>query len=299
LRTTRIVLFATLAAVIAASVALAVVSNVTRGPASDFVLVPTRPATSSELISDAAAMVRRLQSLGYKDAQARANAGSVEVTLYGSATKVRSALLGAVAAGSIKFRPIECAAPTLSIESQPGRGPAQPLACGSGYLLTAKSLKVDIDIGQPTAQVSPDPALATLESTSDTHDAGSATVLLPAGTSSGFDDERLVCGPAEVVGSDVVSAGTSHQGTQWSVDLNLTTAGTKKYETLTRTQFHAYVAVDVDGTVISGPLVEPTQSTYSALGSKIQIYAGLTMNQAIDLADDLTSPLAVPLELAR
>ena len=73
MRTTRIVLFATLAAVIAASVALAMVSNVTRGPASHFPAGSDVTGTSSELSSDAAAIVRRLQSLGYADSQSRAN----------------------------------------------------------------------------------------------------------------------------------------------------------------------------------------------------------------------------------
>ena len=96
-----------------------------------------------------------------------------------------------------------------------------------------------------------------------------------------------------------MSAGTSHEGSHWSVDLTLTTAGGKNFDSLAKNQFHAYIAIYVDGTVISDPLVVPTQSSYSAFGSKVPIYAGLTMNQALDLADDLASPLAVPLELAR
>jgi preprotein translocase subunit SecD len=294
------VLFATLAAVIVASVALAVVSNVARGPASNFELVPTRPATSAELVSDAGSMVRRLQSLGFKNTQARANAGSIEVTMYGSADKVRAALLGALATGSIKVRPVECAAPLLELESQIARPKSpQPLVCGESYLLTAGALKIDTDTGQPARLIGPDPAFATVASTSDTHDASSATVLLPTGKASGFEGERLVCGPAEVVGSDVASAGASYLAPEWSVDLTLTASGATKYEKLTKSRFHAYMAIEVDGTVISAPLVEPTQSSYGSLGTKIQIVAGLTMNQAVDLADDLTSPLAVPLELSR
>lgn len=304
MRATRIVLFATLAAVIAASVALAVENNATRGPASSFELVPTQAATSSELISDAAAIVRRLQSLGYKDTQARANTSSIEVTMYGSAPKLRAALEAALAAADIEVRPVVCAAPLFAggghAGQQPGPALAAPrLTCGSKYLLTAGALRIDTTTGQPARNVGPDPVLAYVASTSRPGDVPSRTVLLATGQASGFSGERLLAGPADVVNADIASASTTFVASEWIVDLALTTSGAKKYNALTKSQFHAYVAVDIDGTVISAPLIEPSESSFGSLGAKMQIEAGLTMNQAVDLADDLTSPLVVPLELAR
>ena len=304
MRATRIVLFATLAAVIAASVALAVENNVTRGPASSFELVPTLAATNSELISDAAAMVRRLQSLGYKDTQARASASSIELTMYGPASKLRAALEETLAAARIELRPVECAAPLFAESRSPGQQPGPPLAaprleCESRYLLTAGALSVDTTTGQPARNVGTDPALAYVASTSQTGDVASRTVLLATGQASGFSGERLVAGPAEVVNADIASASTTYVAPEWIVDLALTTSGTKKYLALTKNQFHAYVAIDIDGTVVSAPLIEPGQSSFGSLGAKIQIEAGLTMNHAVYLADDLTSPLVVPLRLAK
>ena len=104
MRGTRVVLFSLLAAVIVASVALAIVADVTRGATNTFQLVPQQPATMADLKSDAAALVRRLQSLGYQDTEALAQPGSIDLTMYGSAPKVRAALQGALAAASLRVR---------------------------------------------------------------------------------------------------------------------------------------------------------------------------------------------------
>jgi preprotein translocase subunit SecD len=82
------------------------------------------------------------------------------------------------------------------------------------------------------------------------------------------------------------------------LDLELTTAGAKKYNALAKSQFHAYMAVDIDGTIISAPIIEPISDSFASLGSKIEVAAGFTKSQAVDLADDLTSPLVIPLKLA-
>jgi hypothetical protein len=290
-----------LAAVILASVALAIVSNVTRGATHTFELVPEQPATMADLKSDAAALVRRLQSLGYQDTEALAQPGSIDLTLYGSAQKVRAALQGALAAASLKVRPVECAALAFSGTGTGGQtslpGGATTLRCGAPYLLTAGALRVDTSTGQPLGNISPDPGLASVPTTSQVQDEASRTVLLPSGSEAGFDSERLVAGPAEVVNANVVSVGTSRQGSQWLLDVSLTLKGSKNYNALAKRQFHAYLAIDIDGTIVSAPLVEPASTSFASFGAKIEIEGGFTMNQAIALADDLTSPLAVPLRL--
>lgn len=303
MRTTRIVLFAMLGATIVAIIALAVESNVTRGPAHSFKLVPEQSATNAELRSDASAMVRRLLSLGYKDTAAAVDGNSIDLTVYGSAPQSRAAVQGALAAAILYVRPVECAAPgNVGVESsgqvEPRRtGPAS-LQCASRYLLTAAALHVDTNTGLPTAHVAPDPDLDSVPTTLQSEDKASNTVLLPTGSRSGFDGERLVAGPAVVVNADVISAAASYQQPVWLLVLDLTSAGEKKYNELAKSQFHAYVAVDLDGTVVSAPIIEPTSNSFGSFGAKIQITAGFTKSQAVALADDLTSPLAVPLKLA-
>jgi hypothetical protein len=300
-RGTRVVLFSLLAAVIVASVALAIVSNVTRGATHSFKLVPEQPATIADLKTDAAALVRRLQSLGYKDTEALAQPGSIDVTMYGSAPQVRAALQGALASASLKVRPVQCAAPAFSGAGTTGQTslPAGStiLRCAERYLLTAGALHVDTNKGQPAAAISPDPVLASVPTTSQIEDEASQTVLLPSSSEAGFDAERLIAGPAQVVNANVVSVGTSRQGSQWLLDVGLTTKGAKEYNALARRQFHAYLAVDIDGTIVSAPLIEPASTSFASLGAKIEIEGGFSMSQAIALADNLTSPFTVPLRL--
>ena len=232
MRTTRIVLFALLGAVIAATIGLAIESNVTRGPALSFTLVPEHPATGADLDSDAAAMVRRLVSLGYKDTVAKANGDAIDVTMYGSAPALRAALTAALPAASLEIRPVECAATGSggggSSRMRPLQPPPAPLHCAGRYLLTAQALRVDTDTGQPAARIGPDPGLATVPSTSQAEDQATRTVLLPTGPAAGFEGERLVAGPAEVVNVDVASAQASLQSPEWLLDLNLTTVGERR-----------------------------------------------------------------------
>jgi hypothetical protein len=300
-RTTRIVLFSLLAATLLAGVALFVTSTVERGPANVFTLVAQPGVTTGQLESDAAAMVRRLQSLGYANTQARVQGHSVEVTVYGAEAQVREALLGAVAQGRLYVRPVECTAPPAKNGGVESQLTGVPLECAPRYRLTAAALKVDTTTALATGSTAPDPALSALRSTAASADEPAHTVLLPAGANSGFRGMRLVCGPAAFGNSGVSSAGTVSEGpkgSEWSVQVTLTTAGAKAYDTFAQRQFHALIAIDIDGTVVSAPLVEPTETSYSSFGGTLEFSAGLSKSQAVALADDLTSPLSVPLQLS-
>ena len=299
MRTTRIVLFCLLGATVAGTIALAIYSNVTRGPAVTFDLVPSGHATAAQLDADGAAMVRRLQSLGYTTAGAKVSDNSVLVTMYGSAPKLRTALEGALPAAQLRVRPAQCAAPPFGGSGVESQVASTPLQCGSGYLLTAAALRVDVSTGAPTRTVPADPRLASRASTSELQDLPDDTVLLPTGSASGFAGGRLVAGPARLTNADVVSASASHRSGQWTLDIDLTSAGSTRYDALCRRQFHAYVAVDIDGSVVSAPLIEPTSSTFHSLGGTLEIAADFTESEVLALADDLTSPLPAPLELAK
>jgi hypothetical protein len=304
MRATRTVLLLTLAATIAATIGLAVESNVTRGPALSFVLVPEQPATGAQLDIDGAALVRRLQSLGFQDTSAGVKGDSIELTMYGSAPQLRNALQGALAPASLQVRPVECAAPLFTPAAPSGISTAsssEPMSytCGSRYVLGANALRVDTNTGNPTRRIAADPTFAPDTSTSEAQNRASATILLPTASASGFGGERLVAGPAEVVNADVISVKAIHQAPEWNLDVDLTASGTTRYNSLAKGQFHAYIAIAIDGTVISAPIIEPLSTSFASLGSTLDISADLTKSQAIDLADDLTSPLAVPLQLVR
>jgi hypothetical protein len=298
MKAVRIMLFSLLAATVAGVVALIVTSNVERGPALSFHLVPERSATSSELRTDAAAMVRRLQDTGYSDTQAQVTGNSIEVTMYGSAPKLRSALSGALAPALVQLRPVSCAAPQANSGLASGLAPAR-LVCAAPYRVTASALQVDITTGRPTRQIGPDPDLAAYPTTGSNQDSATAVVLLGAGADSGFSGERLVCGPAGVTNTDFASASAASSAGNWVVLLGLTVNGVKGYDALARRQFHAYIGIDVDGTVVSASITEPKSASFTAPSGEVQIRGGFTRSQALNLANDLASPLAVPLELVQ
>ncbi len=99
---------------------------------------------------------------------------------------------------------------------------------------------------------------------------------------------------------DVSSAEASFQSPQWVVNITLNPAGSKAWDALAQEQFHAYIAEDLDATVIAAPLVFPNQSVFTSFGGKVQITGGLTKTTAENLVNDLESgPLPVRLEVAR
>ena len=301
MRAVRIMLFSVLGATIVAVVALIITSNVERGPAHNFRLVPTQSATPSQLVSDAAALVRRLEGLGYSNTQAQVTGHGITVIMYGSGKQVNEALDGAIAEARFEVRPVECAVVPYSPKAQTGERPPppRPLQCGPQYLLSASALRVDSRTGVPKNAPGADPSLAAQHDTPAATDSQSEPALFATGPGSGtrFLGLRLLLGPAPVGNDSIASAGASKVASQWAVDVTLTSDGATKLDALAARQFHAYFAMCVDGSVLSAPIVEPTSTSYSSLGGQLQLKSGFTKSEALDLADDLASPLSVPLKV--
>jgi hypothetical protein len=296
MRATRYVLFGIAAATVLGSIALIVFSDVSRGPTQTYELVATKPASQVDLKTDAAAIVRRLAGVGYSTAQAQVSGTSIQVVLYGSRSSTRAALIGAIAQDRIFVRPVECAAPEIKARA-PYAGVSDPLSCAREYALTASTLKVDTKTGKPTVRVGTDPDLAEVSSTALETESGSRPALLRAGEYSGFAGERLLVGPSAFDNSGIASASDQRDGSAWTVDLTLMTKPSEAYDALLGRQFHAYVAVELDATVIETQLVQPTNTTYTTSGGTLEISASFTESEAFTLADNVTSPLAVPLSL--
>jgi preprotein translocase subunit SecD len=169
--------------------------------------------------------------------------------------------------------------------------------CTPAYSLTAGRLKVDTKTGKPTALVGADPDLAAVASTPLATETGSQPALVQAGDNSGFGGKRLLVGPSAFDNSGIASASDQRDGSVWTVDLTLTTKSSKAYDALAQRQFHAYIAIELDGTVVETSLVEPTSATYMTFGGTFEISASFTKSEAVTLADNVTSPLAVPVSL--
>ena len=200
------------------------------------------------------------------------------------------------------FRPALCYAPALTLAK--GKAPTTgPLpSCAATSALTEANLQVTPDSSSVSGytyntNIPPDGQFATYASTPSSKDAKNDTVLLPA-SAGNQGPPRYVVGPAELTGTAVKSASAQLDNGQWAVDLNLTAAGATKWNTFAQAQFHEIIAIDLDGQIISAPITQPSQSSFTSFGNSVQISGSFTENQAKTLATQFTYG-ALPVKLDR
>jgi hypothetical protein len=191
------------------------------------------------------------------------------------------------APGAVLLRPVLCYAPLYSASASKTvtAGPS----CAAPYALTAAGLDVQPKSGADAANgfisnnVGPDPALAAYPSSG--RDVAGSTVLL--GAPRGDRNERVLLGPAamKLSASDVSSAAVreTQQGV-WEVDIRLTPAGAAKWDSVAEMNFHLLLAFEQGGRVISVPLMQPAQSSFSSFDGAMQVSGGLTKQDATSLA---------------
>lgn len=199
------------------------------------------------------------------------------------------------------FRPVLCYAPSFSVSKgqQPSTGPLP--TCSSATQLTAANLGVtpnssNINGYSYNTNIAPDDQFATYKSTPPLNDNKDATVILPGTSAEG--STRYVLGPAQLTGTAVHSASAQLNNGQWTVNLVLTSPGSAAWDAFSKEQFHAMIGVDLDGQVISAPITQPTQSSWTSFNGNVQISGSFTENQAKTLATDFTYG-ALPVKLDR
>jgi preprotein translocase subunit SecD len=198
------------------------------------------------------------------------------------------------------FRPALCYAPSFSVAKgkTPSTGPLP--TCAAATQLTAANLQVtpnnSVQGYSGPANVPEDPTFASYKSTSSYTDNKNDTVLLPGTAASGAG--RYVLGPAQMTGTAVKSASAQLNQGQWAVNLVLTGPGAKTWDDLAKQQFHAIIAIDLDGQVISAPITQPSQQTFTSFNGQVQISGSFTEDQAKLLATDFTYG-ALPVKLDR
>jgi preprotein translocase subunit SecD len=203
------------------------------------------------------------------------------------------------------FRPALCYAPSFSLAK--GKSPTTtplPSNCAASSQLTATNLAVKPNPGSVTQpytfnqNIPEDPQFATYKSTPSTNDDKNATVLLPA-SSGNAGPPRYLLGPAGLTGTAVKSANAQLiTGSGWAVNLVLTGTGSAQWDALAKAQFHAIIAIDLDGQVISAPITQPTSAGFSSFNGQVQITGNFTEDQAKTLATEFTYG-ALPVKLDR
>lgn len=205
--------------------------------------------------------------------------------------------------GQLFFRPALCYAnaQTLRKGEAAATGPL-PSSCGSTYQLSESNLGVtpnsNATNGYTSNNVGPDPQFNPYPSTSSSADKAADTVLLPGSRAAGTENIRYLLGPAGLSGTAVKSANAQLNNGQWSVNLNLTSAGSAQWDALAQKQFHAIIGIDLDGEVVSAPITQPTQTTFSSFDGQVSISGGFSEDFAKTLAADLNFG-ALPVKLDR
>ena len=190
--------------------------------------------------------------------------------------------------GQLFFRPALCYADSYAVKK--GQAPSKGTlpTCGPTYALTAANLGVTPNSssiqGYTSNQVPPDPAFTTYAGNGPFNDPKNATVLL-SGTAG--SPGRYVLGPAALTGSAIHSASAQLSSGTWVVDLGLNGKGSTAWDTLAQQQFHAIIGIDLDGQVISAPITQPSQSSFSSFNGSVQISGNFTETSAKQLATQL------------
>jgi hypothetical protein len=163
-----------------------------------------------------------------------------------------------------------------------------PLPTGAASSeLTASNLQVTPIGGtnngyRSNGTISADPRFAIYPSTSSSGTAPAQDVRLAgAGTNV---PTRYVLGPVGLDRSAVARAQAVTTGGQWVIDLTRTPEGSARWDTLARQSFHAFTGAVINGLVVSAPIVQPTQTSFSSSDGHLQIAGGFTERPAKAIA---------------
>jgi preprotein translocase subunit SecD len=202
------------------------------------------------------------------------------------------------------FRPVLCYGGPFQVAKGHSASTGPLPSCSSSSQLTAANIGVKPDSSNINGytsnlgNISADPQFETYPTTTSLQDNKSDTVLLPSSPANQNCAGRCVLGPAQVTGTDIKSANANLVNGQWVVNINFNGSGAQKWDTLAQQQFHALIAMDLDGGVISAPITQPTNSAFQSFNGQVQVSGSFTEDQAKTLATDLTYG-ALPVKLDR
>ena len=206
---------------------------------------------------------------------------------------------GSVYSG-VLFRPVLCAVPPYDKFVKGTQPVLSAASCGASGL---NPFTMGVTPSKGSAQgytfQTPQPAII-LEgerTTTPTHDVPSKVVLLGglpdssvyAGTpaSKGI---RYVLGPAVMTSRAIASAtAVKNQTGAWVVEWTTTPAGSVIWDRVAHASFHQILALDVGGVVVSAPIIEPTESTFTSFKGRGQVSGNLSQAEATRIAASMQS----------
>jgi hypothetical protein len=262
-------------------------------PAGAVVLHVGPGVSERELRADATIMRNRLAILGDRRAHVSISGNSLVVS--GGPAQLSDPTSALIASPSLLVRPVLCLSGPYRAVS-PSSAVNLPSTCAG----TPYAIAPTIPNSTGYSENSPvhDPALAGYPSTAPALDAQNpdGVALLPV---AGTTELRYLVGPtALTLSSKVASAQVVQEHGNWIVRIQLDPQAAAQWDQIARTYFHLQIAVDLNGSVVTAPLIEPDQTSYSSFNSQIELSGSQSKVSAEVMAAALESgPLPIPLEL--
>jgi preprotein translocase subunit SecD len=241
-------------------------------------------ATSTAKLNEAISILsNRVNGLGVSGATVNLQGNEIVVSVPG-VKDARAVLEEVGQTAQLLFRPVLCE--SLGAKKEYYQNPNATLpSCGSKYLLSAANLNPVTNnsvAGFSVNTVSPDPQFSAIAPTQPAYDDPSKSVLLPV---LGAPGVRYVLGPAELAGTAIAKAVAQlDTANQWVVSYTLTSTGSPEWDSVAKANFHAMVAIELDGVIQSAPIIQPTQSSFSSFDGTGQISGSFTQASAQKLA---------------
>jgi preprotein translocase subunit SecD len=240
---------------------------------------PATKASTADMQEVVSILNNRVNGLGVSGATVNLQGKDVNVSVPG-VTNAYEVLHTVGETAQLLFRPVLCQAEvgTKLKAVAPGKLPA----CGADYRMTAANLDVNTSTGDPTNDIAPDPAFTDFKSTTPAQDNQKDEVLLPVLGEKGL---RYVLGPAQLTGTAVHKAVAQQDPAgAWVVNYTLTSKGSPAWDKVADENFHAELAIELDGVVQSAPLIQPAQATFTSFDGAGEISGDFTEGSAKNLA---------------
>lgn len=241
---------------------------------------PATHATKADMQEVVTILTNRVNGLGVSGATVNLQGKDVVVSVPG-VTDARQVLAAVGQTAQLLFRPVLC-------ETTPASKTAKAVktipACASNYAMTAANLDVNTSSGEPTHNIALDPAYTNIKTTLPANDYAKDTVILPS-LGATKSSARYVLGPAQLTGKSVKSAvAQQDQVGAWVVNYTLTSAGSPLWDKVAEENFHAELAIELDGVVQSAPLIQPSQASFTSFDGQGEISGSFTEGSAKNLA---------------
>jgi hypothetical protein len=261
-------------------------------PAGAVVLHVAPGVSQRELHADATIMRNRLAILGDRGANVSISGSSLVVS--GGPAQLSDPTSVLIASPSLLVRPLLCLSDPY-VGASASRAVNLPSTCaGTPYAIAPA---IPDSVGYSESHLVHDPALAGYPSTTPARDAQNpdGVALLPV---AGTTQVRYLVGPtALTLSSKVASAQVVQEHGNWIVRIQLDPQAAAQWDQIARTYFHLQITVDLNGSVVTAPLIEPSQNSYTSFNSQIELSGSQSKVSAEVMAAALESgPLPIPLE---